>query len=115
MNSIRGYDSSTLSPRDPETGDHIGGDRMGFANLEYIWVFYPDLGLAIVPFFDIGFNIDSDQSNSWSDNIVKSAGLELRWSSPMGDLRFSYGIPFDKAYDDETHSGKFEFSMGQNF
>lgn len=115
MNSIRGYDSSTLSPRDPETGDHIGGDRMAFANLEYIWVFYPDLGLAAVPFFDIGFNIDSDQSNSWSDNIVKSAGLELRWSSPMGDLRFSYGFPFDKAYDDSRHSGKFEFSMGQNF
>ncbi len=115
MNSIRGYDSSTLSPRDPATGDHIGGDRMAFANLEYIWVFYPDLGLAIVPFFDVGFNIDSGQSNSWSDNLVKSAGLELRWSSPMGDLRFSYGFPFDKAYDNERHSGKFEFSMGQNF
>ena len=115
MNSIRGYDSSTLSPRDPATGDHIGGDRMGFANLEYIWVFYPDLGLALVPFFDIGFNIDSDQSNSWSDDIVKSAGLELRWSSPMGDLRFSYGFPFDKGYDSSRHGGKFEFSMGQNF
>ena len=115
MNSIRGYDSSTLSPRDPATGDHIGGDRMAFANLEYIWVFYPDLGLAVVPFFDIGFNIDSEQSHSWSDNIVKSAGLELRWSSPMGDLRFSYGIPFDKGYDNSVHSGKFEFSMGQNF
>ena len=115
MNSIRGYDSSTLSPRDPASGDLIGGDRMAFANFEYIWVFYPDLGLSIVPFFDIGFNIDSEQSNNWNDNIVKSTGLELRWSSPMGDLRFSYGIPFDKGYDKSVHSGKFEFSMGQNF
>jgi outer membrane protein insertion porin family len=39
----------------------------------------------------------------------------MRWSSPMGDLRFSYGVPFDKGYDREKHSGRFEFSMGQHF
>jgi Outer membrane protein len=46
INSIRGYDYEELSPRDPATGDHIGGDRMAYMNLEYIWTFYPDLGLS---------------------------------------------------------------------
>ncbi|MBQ4133071.1 MAG: outer membrane protein assembly factor BamA, partial [Desulfovibrionaceae bacterium] len=117
MNSVRGYDYEELSPRDPESpdNDHIGGDRMAFINLEYIWTFYPDLGLAAVPFFDAGFNVDSKQHDNYFKNelIAKSVGLELRWNSPMGDLRFSYGYPLEDVY--EKSSGRFDFSMGQTF
>ncbi len=117
MNSIRGYDYEELSPRDPSSpnDDHIGGDRMAFINLEYIWTFYPDLGLALVPFFDAGFNVDSEQHDNYFKNelIAKSVGLELRWNSPMGDLRFSYGYPLEDVY--EKSSGRFDFSMGQTF
>lgn len=116
INSVRGYDYEELSPRDPKSGDHIGGDRMAFMNLEYIWTFYPDLGLAIVPFYDMGFNVDTDQTNNWfkNDMLARSVGLELRWNSPMGDLRFSYGYPLQSVYED-VNSGRFEFSMGQSF
>ena len=68
-----------------------------------------------MPFFDIGFNIDADHDYSWNDEILKSAGLELRWRSPMGDLRFSYGIPFDEDRQGNKGSGRFEFAMGQFF
>ena len=117
MNSIRGYDYEELSPRDPTSpdDDHIGGDRMAFINLEYIWTFYPDLGLAAVPCFDAGFNVDSDQQDNYFKNelIAKSVGLELRWNSPIGDLRFSYGYPLEDVY--EKASPRFDFSMGQSF
>ncbi len=115
MDSIRGYDSSDLAPRDPVYGDEIGGDRMGFLNLEYIWTFEPELGLAIVPFFDIGFQTDSDQTSDPFSELKKSVGLELRWRSPMGDLRFAYGYPLDKSVTGEDLGGRFEFSMGQTF
>ncbi|PZP06591.1 MAG: outer membrane protein assembly factor BamA, partial [Sphingomonas hengshuiensis] len=82
IDSIRGYSSKDISPRDPDTGDRIGGDRMAFANMEYIWVFHSELGLALVPFFDIGFNSDSRAEFNWDDEIKKSVGLELRWRSP---------------------------------
>ena len=72
-------------------------------------------GLNLVPFFDVGLNVDDDRDWNWSDEIKRSAGLELRWRSPMGDLRFSYGIPFDENRDGEKDSGRFEFSMGQFF
>mgnify|MGYP000473663270 CR=1 FL=1 len=42
IDSIRGYDSEDLAPRDPKYHDEIGGDRMGFLNFEYIWTFHPE-------------------------------------------------------------------------
>lgn len=117
MDTIRGYAYSDISPRDEKYGgDHIGGDRMGVVNLEYIWTFQKELGLAIVPFVDAGFNIDSKtMGREWEKYLVYSAGLELRWRSPMGDLRIAYGIPLVQDYDKERESGRIEFSMGQFF
>jgi outer membrane protein insertion porin family len=114
INTIRGYRPSDLSPRDPEFGDQIGGDRIGFANLEYIWTFYPSLGVSIVPFYDVGYQVDSKYKKIFSD-IKQSVGLELRWRSPMGDLRFAYGYPLNKNVDGRRNPGRFEFSMGQFF
>ncbi len=114
IDTIRGFDYTHISPRDQEYGDRIGGDRMGVLNIEYIWNFQEDLGLAIVPFVDSGFNIDSSYMNL-QDHIVATAGLELRWRSPMGDLRVAYGIPLTDDYDGKRRSGRFEFTMGQQF
>lgn len=117
MDSIRGYTYSDLSPRDYKYGgEQIGGDRMGVVNAEYIWTFEKEMGLAIVPFVDGGFNIDSKtMAHDWDKYIVWSTGLELRWRSPMGDLRIAYGIPLSQDYDGERESGRLEFSMGQFF
>src|SRR5699024_354217 len=91
MNSLRGYSLEDVSPRDPKTGESIGSDRMGYANFEYIWAFKPDMGLSLVPFFDVGVSTDSKYQDFF-DKVYYSAGLELRWRSPMGDLRFAYGF-----------------------
>ena len=68
-----------------------------------------------MPFFDIGYNIDSKQTSDPFSDLKKSVGLELRWRSPMGDLRIAYGIPLVQDYDKEMESGRLEFSMGQFF
>ncbi|MBQ9537481.1 MAG: outer membrane protein assembly factor BamA [Desulfovibrionaceae bacterium] len=117
MDTIRGYSYSDLSPRDYKyNGDQIGGDRMGVLNVEYIWTFQKELGLALVPFFDAGFNIDNKTMGKDLDKyMAASAGLEVRWRSPMGDLRIAYGIPLVQDYDGERESGRLEFSMGQFF
>ena len=54
-------------------------------------------------------------ADDFNDKIVYSAGLELRWRSPMGDLRLAYGYPLSKDYDGEREQGRLEFSMGQFF
>lgn len=114
METLRGYRAKDIVPRDPKTNDRIGGTRMAFVNLEYIWTIAPSVGVNIVPFFDIGFNIDADRNYEWDDELLKSVGLELRWRSPMGDLRFGYGYPLDKDRKG-NRDGRFEFSMGQFF
>ncbi len=116
IRTIRGYSYDDISPRDKKTDETIGSDRMGYANFEYIWVVKPDIGLALVPFYDIGFNVDHKQVSSVFDKVYQSAGVEVRWRSPMGDLRFAYGYPLSKNSNGiKRHSGRFEFSMGQAF
>ncbi len=114
IDTIRGFDYTHISPRDKTYGDVIGGDRMAIVNLEYMWNFQKDLGMAIVPFIDAGFNIDSDYMQVY-DHIVATAGLELRWRSPMGDLRIAYGIPLTEDYSGRQQPGRFEFTMGHQF
>jgi len=115
IDTIRGFSYTDLSPRDKRSREHIGGDRMGVVNAEYVWMFQKDLGLAIVPFVDGGFNIDSKRMYVNNDTWVWSSGLELRWRSPMGDLRVAYGWPLTKNYDREWKQGRFEFTMGSFF
>ena len=115
IDTIRGYNYTSLSPRDPRYNDQIGGDRMGVANFEYVWTFNKEMGLALVPFFDMGFNTDSRSMADVGNYLVYSAGLELRWRSPMGDLRVAYGIPLVKDYENAMPGGRFEFTMGQFF
>ena len=116
IDSIRGYRSQDIVPRDNKTNDRIGGNRMAFANFEYIWSLNDEFGINLVPFFDMGFVVDTSQDYNISKSLKKSAGLELRWRSPMGDLRFSYGWALDKGWNDrKVEKGLFEFSMGQFF
>ena len=72
-----------------------------------------------MPFFDIGFNYSSDDGGElnldFDKNWVYSCGLELRWRSPMGDLRIAYGYPLKEDFDGEQETGRIEFSMGQFF
>ena len=121
MDTVRGYSYTDASPRstDPKyDNDTIGGDFMGIANFEYVYTFQKDMGLAIVPFFDIGFNVDTKEDKlkfDFDKNWYYSTGLELRWRSPMGDLRIAYGIPLKEDVDGEWEPGRLEFSMGQFF
>ena len=115
IDTIRGFSYTDISPRDKWSREHIGGDRIGIVNAEYVWMFQKDLGLAIVPFIDGGFNIDSKRMTVNSDTWVWSTGLEMRWRSPMGDLRVAYGWPLTQNYDGKWKQGRFEFTMGSFF
>lgn len=114
INSVRGYERDDFAVVNSD-GDKIGGSRMAYMNLEYQWYFNNDLGMQLVPFFDAGMNFDDTIDNTHqNDDIMYSAGLEWRWKSPMGDLRFAYGVPLSKV-DGEQQEPRFEFAMGQSF
>ena len=114
MNSLRGYDYEDISPQDVRTNESIGATRVGYGSVEYIWRVNKEFGIFLVPFFDFGTSFDHDY-DSWGDTTYYSSGLEVRWNSPFGALRFAYGIPFTDSVDGEELSGRFEFSMGRAF
>ena len=77
-------------------------------------------------FFDIGnaYNLESrfcsrpgsDACTSCLDAITglrKSVGLGVRWLSPLGPLRFEWGIPLDLKRGEKADG--LEFSIGGSF
>ncbi|WP_321403175.1 outer membrane protein assembly factor BamA [Maridesulfovibrio sp.] len=123
INNVRGYDSREISPRDPDSNDRIGGNKMFYMNFELLFPINEELGLVGVGFFDIGNAWDDGQSffydtkqedgSSLFLGMYKSVGAGIRWFSPMGPIRVEYGYGLDKLEDSSRH--KIEFSMGQFF
>ncbi len=112
LNSIRGFKSSHVSPRDPITDERIGGDKMWYTNFEIIFPVLTEAGIRGVVFTDFGNVYDTEEDWDFSD-IKKSAGLGIRWLSPMGPLRLEWGYNLDPEEDEE--SSVWDFSIGGTF
>lgn len=112
LSSIRSFDNGQISPRDPETGDRVGGNKMWYANLEYIFPIAKSQGITGVIFYDIGNVYDTYQNWDFS-NYKHSTGAGVRWMSPIGPLRLEWGYNLDPVLDEDTKN--WEFSIGGAF
>ncbi|WP_051185202.1 outer membrane protein assembly factor BamA [Desulfatiglans anilini] len=113
INTIRGFDYGDVSPWDPVTWDRIGGEREMVYNVEYRFPLIKEQGVVGLVFFDAG-NVWTDYEPSENvSGLRTSAGVGVRWYSPMGPLRLEYGKNLDPQRDEE--SGKWEFSVGGLF
>ena len=89
--SIRGFRSRELSPRDPNTGEAIGGNKELIGNLEYVFPLVTEVAFKGVFFFDVG-NTWAQGQWPWDGVQLRYAyGAGVRWYSPMGPLRFEMG------------------------
>ena len=111
--SIRGYESRSLSPADPNTGELIGGNKELVANLEYLFPLIADVGFKGVVFFDVG-NAWAQGEWPFNDQGVWAAyGVGVRWYSPMGPLRFEVGWNIDRPEGQPKRV--MEFTIGTAF
>ena len=111
MNSVRGFKSSSISPR-AANGDKIGGGKMFYSNVEWIFPLVKDAGLKGLVFFDCGnvYDVDAD----WDFGVIKkSVGAGFRWLSPMGPLRLEWG--YNLAPTDYEVQSNWDFSLGGSF
>lgn len=118
INSVRGYDTGSLGPvdNDPEYGNQrLGGTRRIVGSVELLFPM-PGSGLdksvRLGTFIDGGQVWGADQKVALGD-MRFSAGVSLTWSSPMGPLKFSLGIPLNSQDGDKTQP--LQFTMGQVF
>ncbi|MDF1577251.1 MAG: outer membrane protein assembly factor BamA [Desulfobulbales bacterium] len=110
LNSIRSFDNGQISPI--EEGERVGGDKMWYANLEYIFPIAKTQGLLGVVFYDIGNVYATGESWQFSD-YKHSTGAGIRWLSPIGPLRLEWGYNLDPKEDEDTRN--WEFSIGGSF
>ena len=112
INSLRGYDFASISPKDPLTGERIGGEKMLQFNFEFIFPLLMEQGIKGLFFFDAG-NVWSEDSAYDLGDLRFSAGTGIRWYSPVGPLRLEYGWVLNGEEDDPT--GGWAFSIGTIF
>lgn len=136
-NSVRGFDENSLGPKevvlDPATGvsklSVVGGNVLLLTNVE---LRFP---LPLLSRYNFSGSVFADGGNVWErlssidirdfrlyadeDEIRQedyrySVGLGIRYNTPLGPIRFDYGLPIKKEID-ISGSGRFHFSLGQMF
>ncbi len=112
LDSVRGFKYASISPRDPATGDRVGGEKMMAYTLECRFPLLKEYGIVGVAFFDAGNVFERHESYSFG-GIRKSVGTGVRWYSPFGPLRIEYGRNLSPQRDEP--SGNWEFSIGGTF
>ncbi len=118
IGSVRGYESSSLGPKDITTGDPLGGSSRIILNAELQFPFPgsgSDRSLRWFTFFDAG-NVYAD---SIGGDLKTSVGIGLSWISPIGPLKLSYGKPLNAntsgSPDVRDKSQSFQFQLGTGF
>jgi outer membrane protein insertion porin family len=133
INSVRGYLLRSISPSllAPSSGSpdapierlNVGGNKQLILNLELEFPVFEKAGIRGVVFFDAG-NAFATNENFFSirqsrgvalpvAGLFTSVGFGFRWFSPVGPLRFEWGIPLNKRAEDEPVL--FEFTIGNFF
>lgn len=113
----------------------LGGNMQIITNTEIEFALFKRVGISGVVFFDAGnaYNLEprycNNQSgagnvsikfnpcfefpNSLISGIRTSVGFGFRWFSPIGPLRFEWGVPLDRQEGEEPLV--FEFTIGNFF
>ena len=142
--TVRGFPLNSLGPRisiprvlDPNAipragGEPIGGNMQLFYNLEIEFPIVQEVGIRGVVFTDGGnaWNLNDQLCNaapaaggtSANDpctvnplDLRTSWGFGIRWISPLGPLRFEWGIPFQRNPALQEQEIDFQFTIGNFF
>ncbi|CAG0986093.1 Outer membrane protein assembly factor BamA [Burkholderiales bacterium] len=112
VGSVRGYESSSLGPRDT-FGNVLGGNRKIVGNAE---LFYPLLAgqqAVRLSFFADAGQIYAEGLQPDFESFRYSTGVGLAWNSPLGPLKFSYAYPINEKPGDKIQ--RFQFQVGSVF
>ncbi len=131
INSIRGYRFQSIAPQALQACTNSPfsevckmngeGYKEVILNLEAEFPIFEKVGIRGVVFFDAGNSFPAnsyhDPNVSWS--LYKSAGVGMRWFSPLGPLRFELGIPLNRRKDSLGNyidqPSDFQFTIGNFF
>jgi outer membrane protein insertion porin family len=111
--SVRGYQANSLGPRDA-TNLALGGTRRVVGSMELMTPIpgIKDKSVRLSAFLDAGA-VYGPGDLPGSSGIRASTGAAVTWLSPMGPLKFSFGVPLNGQPQDMLQ--KFQFTLGSMF
>jgi outer membrane protein insertion porin family len=115
VTSVRGFNTASLGPRDPNDNSVIGGNRRIVGGGEVLFPM-PGMGqdrsVRMSLFVDGGQVFGPDEKVSLS-GLRYAAGLSVSWNSPVGPLKFSVAQPLNEKPGDNIQ--RLQFTLGQVF
>ena len=118
IGSVRGYESSSLGPRD-SNDDNLGGTEQLTFSAELLFPLPgADRTLRGLFFFDggnvWGYSGKTGKTDHVDLNDLRYAwGFGVAWISPLGPLKFSIAFPISDKPEDKTQ--RFQFQIGTGF
>jgi outer membrane protein insertion porin family len=114
LGSVRGFEQSTLGPRDI-TGAYLGGTKKIIGAVE-LQAPLPGAGndrsLRVFGFADMG-NVFGSSEKLDFQQLRASVGVGLSWISPVGPLRLAVANPVRKQAGDKIQ--RLQFQIGTSF
>jgi outer membrane protein insertion porin family len=113
--TLRGFETAGIGPRDIATDDSLGGVWMltGSAQVRFPIGLPDEFGVSGQVFTDAGTVGSSDIEDSTgvrqSSSLRLSSGVGVSWKSPMGPVSLDIGVPLLKESYDKTELLKFNF------
>jgi len=120
LGSVRGFMQGTLGYSRPTSSlnpfpVYLGGAKKVVLNGEFVGPF-PGVGndktLRMFAFVDAGYAYGENDPIRLNE-LRSSVGVGLSWVSPIGPLKFSYGVPIKHRPDDRIQ--RLQFQIGTSF
>jgi outer membrane protein assembly complex protein YaeT len=108
--TIRGFERDEVGPKDPITGEPVGGEAVFLINEELRFPLFANFKGVL--FYDAG-NVYFSLEDLDPFDLRHVIGVGLRVNTPIGPLRFEYGRKLDR--EEGESSGEFFVSIGQPF
>ena len=109
-NTLRGFDTNSIGYADDSGGLALGGKTRVYGGIEISadadFFAFEEQQVFLVPFLDVGAVGKERKLGSFR----MSGGVELRWISPIGPLRFSFVDTFRSKPGDNTRNFHFTVS-----
>ena len=112
--TLRGFEFRDVGPRDPVTGEVVGGQSLGFLSAEYTVPIIDNIRAAA--FYDLGFVNDGSWDPSPSD-LYHDVGIGVRLKLPISPvpIALDYAIPIDSPDPIADKDGQFNFYLNYQY
>ncbi|WP_193211101.1 outer membrane protein assembly factor BamA [Luteolibacter marinus] len=112
--TLRGFEFRDVGPRDPVTGEVVGGQSLGFLSTEYTVPIIDNVRAAV--FYDLGFVNDGAWDPSPSD-LYHDFGVGVRLKLPISPvpIALDYAVPIDSPDPVADKGGQFNFYLNYQY